>query len=88
MGAEEAVDAGIAFARHPAESLLAETLAVARTIAAAPIEAIMAGKRLLLATRNAEVAAARHREDDAFVELLGTAANLAALEGFGTSPRP
>jgi len=88
MGAEEAVDAGLAFARHPAESLLAETLAVARTIAAAPIEAIMAGKRLLLATRNAEVAAARQREDDAFVELLGTAANLAALERFGTGAAP
>jgi enoyl-CoA hydratase/carnithine racemase len=86
LGAEEAVDAGLAFARHPAESLLAETVAVARTIAAAPIEAIMAGKRLLLATRNAEVVAARQREDAAFVELLGTAANLAALERFGTSP--
>jgi enoyl-CoA hydratase/carnithine racemase len=86
MGAREAVDAGIACAHHPAESLLAETLAVARTIAAAPIEAIMASKRLLLATRQAEVAAARDREDAAFVELLGTAANLAALERFGTSP--
>jgi enoyl-CoA hydratase/carnithine racemase len=68
--------------------LLAETLAVARTIAAAPIEAIMAGKRLLLATRHADVVAARQREDAAFVELLGTAANLAALERFGTSAGP
>jgi hypothetical protein len=68
--------------------LRAETLAVARTIAAAPIEAVMASKQLLLATRTAEVAAARHREDAAFVELLGTAANLAALERFGTTPRP
>ena len=48
----------------------------------------MASKRLLLATRNAEVTAARHREDAAFVELLGSAANLAALERFGTSPVP
>ena len=84
MGAREAVDAGIALAHHPAESLLAETLAIARAIAAAPLEAVMTAKRLLLATRSAEVAAAREREDAAFVELLGSAANLAALERFGT----
>jgi len=48
----------------------------------------MAGKRLLLATRHADVVAARQREDAAFVELLGTAANLAALERFGTSAGP
>ncbi len=82
MGAKQAVDAGIAVAQHPAESLLAETLAIARVIAAAPLEAIMTSKRLLLATRSAEVTAARQREDAAFVELLGSAANLAALERF------
>jgi len=38
----------------------------------------------LLATRSAEVAEARAREDAAFVELLGSAANLAALERFGS----
>lgn len=85
MGAREAVEAGIALAHYPPESLLAETLAVAGAIAAAPIEAVMAGKRLLLATRRAEVTAARDREDAAFVELLGSAANRAALERFGTS---
>ena len=60
MGAQQAVDAGIALAHYPAESLLAETLAIARVIAAAPLEAVMTSKRLLLATRSAEVAAARH----------------------------
>jgi len=84
MGAPEAVDAGIALAHHPAESLLGETLALARVIAAAPLDAVMTAKRLLLATRSAEVAAARAREDAAFVELLGSAANLAALERFGS----
>ena len=84
MGAREAVEAGIALAHHPAESLLAETLAIARVIAAAPLDAVMASKRLMLATRGAEVAAAREREDAAFVELLGSAANLAALERFSS----
>jgi enoyl-CoA hydratase/carnithine racemase len=84
MGAGDAVDAGIALAHFPGASLLEETLAVAAAIAAAPVEAVMASKRLLLATRRAQVTAARDREDAAFVELLGSAANLAALERFGT----
>jgi enoyl-CoA hydratase/carnithine racemase len=84
MGARDAVDAGIALAHFPGASLLEETLAVAAAIAAAPVEAVMASKRLLLATRRAQVTAARDREDAAFVELLGSAANLAALERFGT----
>ncbi len=85
MGAAEAVDAGLALAHYPPESLLDETLAVAAVIAAAPLDAVMASKRLLLATRHSEVTAARDREDAAFVELLGSAANLAALERFGTN---
>ena len=84
MDAQQAVDAGIALARYPGASLLDETLAVAGAIAAAPLEAVMASKRLLLATRRVQVVAARDREDAAFVELLGSAANLAALERFGT----
>jgi enoyl-CoA hydratase/carnithine racemase len=87
MTAPEAVEAGIALAHYPAESLLPETLAVARTIATMPPDAVMASKRLLLATRNPEVSAARQREDAGFVELLGSAANLAALERFGTDAR-
>jgi enoyl-CoA hydratase/carnithine racemase len=86
MSAPEAVEAGIALAHYPAQSLMEETLAVARAIAAMPPDAVMAGKRLLLATRNPEVSAARAREDAGFAELLGSAANVAALERFGTSP--
>jgi enoyl-CoA hydratase/carnithine racemase len=88
MDAQEAVDAGIALAHYPAESLMDETLAVARTIAVLPPDAVQASKRLLLATRNPEVTAAREREDAGFVELLGSTANLAALERFGTTPSP
>jgi enoyl-CoA hydratase/carnithine racemase len=84
MTAQEAVEAGLALARFPGEALLEETLAVARTIAAMPPDAVRASKRLMLATRNPDVSAAREREDAGFVELLGSAANLAALERFGT----
>ena len=87
MSAPQAVDAGIALAHYPADSLMEETLAVARAIAAMPGDAVMAAMRLLLATRNPEVSSARQREDAGFVELLGSAANVAALERFGTGPR-
>ena len=85
MNAPQAVEAGVALAHYPARSLMEETLAVARSIAAMPADAVMASKRLLLATRNPEVSAAREREDAGFLELLGSAANVAALERFGTS---
>jgi enoyl-CoA hydratase/carnithine racemase len=88
MSAPEAVEAGLALAHYPGETLLEQTLAVARTIAAMPGDAVRASKRLLLATRNPEVTAARQREDAGFVDLLGSAANRAALERFGTSTGP
>ena len=87
VGAEEAVALGIALAHYPGDRLLEETLTVARTIAAAPLDAVMASKRLLLATRSPGVAAARQREDAAFAELLGSAANREALDRFGESGR-
>jgi enoyl-CoA hydratase/carnithine racemase len=83
LGAQEAVDAGIALARVPAASLMAETMALAGAIAAQPPGAVQAIKRLLLASRRDAVAAARSREDAAFAELLGTAANVEALDRFG-----
>jgi enoyl-CoA hydratase/carnithine racemase len=86
LGAAEAVEAGVAVAACPAASLIDETLALARAIAAAPLDALMTSKRLLLATRTAEVAEARRREDAAFAELLGTDDNVAALQRFETDP--
>jgi len=86
LDAAEAVEAGVAVAVHPAGSLLDETLALARAVAAAPLDALMTAKRLLLATRTADVAEARRREDAAFAELLGTDANVAALQRFETDP--
>ena len=83
LGAQEAVDAGIALARVPAASLMAETMVLAGTIAAQPPDAVQAIKRLLLATRRDAVAGARGREDAAFAELLGSPANVEALDRFG-----
>jgi enoyl-CoA hydratase/carnithine racemase len=84
--APEAVEAGIALASVAPGALLEETMALARTIAAQPPDAVGAIKRLMLAGRRDAVAGARCREDAAFAELLGSAANLAALDRFGGRP--
>jgi len=87
VSAPEAVELGVALVHVPRERLLDETLALARSVAGAPLEALMAAKRLMLATRNPEVSAAREREDAAFAELLGSAANRAALDRFADTGR-
>lgn len=86
LEAAGAVEAGVAVSQVPADRLLDETLAVARTIAAHPLEALQTSKRLLMETRKAQVLEARQREERAFAELLGTDANRSALERFETNP--
>ena len=87
VDAAQAVELGVALAHVPGERLLDETMVLAGKIAAAPLDALVASKRLMLATRNHGVTAARDREDAAFAELLGSAANRAALDRFGESGR-
>ena len=87
VSATDAVELGVALAQVPTERLLDETLALARSVAAAPLDALVAAKRLMLATRNPDVSAAREREDAAFAELLGSAANRAALDRFADTGR-
>lgn len=82
VSAAEAVEWGIALRRCPPDELLEVTMDVARQIAGAPLDALVESKRLLLASRDEAVAAARRREDEAFTRLLGRTANQAALERF------
>jgi enoyl-CoA hydratase/carnithine racemase len=92
VSAAEAVDAGVALAHYPSARLLEETMNVAQAIASQPVDAVMAIKRLLLASRATQVAAARAREEAAFPDLLGSGANTAALDRFlggaGAWPSP
>ena len=87
VGAQEAVDAGIALRACPADALVGEAMALAKQIAGHPPDAVRAIKRLMLVTQAPLVAAAREREDAAFAELLGSAANSAALDRFGETGR-
>ena len=62
MEAEEAVVRGLAWKRCAPEKLLEETLALARRIAEAPLEAVRNTKRLLQAARSDAITAAFDRE--------------------------
>jgi len=82
IDARRAVELGIASRLYPAAELLPAARAMATKIAAGPIGAIRHTKRLVLATRDAQVRAAREREDRAFEERIGTPENLEAISAF------
>jgi enoyl-CoA hydratase/carnithine racemase len=82
IDASRAVELGIASRLCAADELLPAIRRVAVRIAAQPPEAVRHTERLLLATRNEQVRAARAREDQAFVERVGTPENLEAVTAF------
>jgi enoyl-CoA hydratase/carnithine racemase len=82
IDAARAVELGIASRLCTPDELLPALRAVATRIAAQPPEAVRHTKRLLLATRSDQIAAARAREDQAFVERVGTPENLEAVTAF------
>src|SRR5690606_41299758 len=71
LSAEEAVACGVARRVVPDGALVAEALALAERVAAAPLPALRAIKSTMLAARADAVAAARRREERAFAEVLG-----------------
>jgi enoyl-CoA hydratase/carnithine racemase len=70
MDAAEAVDAGMALRAVPADRLMVDVLALAQSIATAPLPALRAIKAAMLAAHADAVAAAREREERAFADLL------------------
>lgn len=82
IDARRAVELGIASRCYPTAELLPAARALAVRIAAGPIGAIRHTKRLLLATRDEQVRAARAREDRAFEERIGTPENMEAITAF------
>ncbi len=82
IDAPHAVELGIARRVCAASDLMPAIRELAARIAAQPPEAVRHTKRLLLATRSEQIAAARAREDQAFVERIGTAENLEAVMAF------
>jgi enoyl-CoA hydratase/carnithine racemase len=82
LSAEEAVACGLAWKVSAPETLLADTMAVARRIGAMPVDSLQTTKRLMVAGRLDAVRAARQREDAEFVRMVGSEANQAALTQF------
>ncbi|MCD0449816.1 enoyl-CoA hydratase-related protein [Actinocorallia sp. API 0066] len=76
LTAGQAVAHGLALRACPAETVLAETLELARELAAKPLASLVATKRLVTEPHRAAVLRARAGEDAAFAEL---------LSGFGAS---
>lgn len=82
LDAERAAELGLANRACAPDELLAVAEGKAAELAALPPEALRHTKRLLLATRDAEVRAARAREDEAFRVRVGSPENLEAVRAF------
>ena len=82
--AERAVATGLAWKVTTPEALLPETMAVAHQIGAMPVDSLQTTKRLMVAGRLDAVRAARAREDNEFLRMVGSEENRAALAQFFT----
>lgn len=82
ISAERAVDLGIATHLCEPDAVLAAAVERARWLAAKPLGSLRWTKRLLLATRREQVAAARKREDEAFTYRVGSPENVEAVTAF------
>jgi len=82
ISSEDALAQGLVWRTTSDEELLAETWAVCREIAAAPLESVVNTKRLLLDARLPDTYAARMREEPIFTRLQSGPAHLAALAKF------
>ena len=88
ISAERAVELGIASQLCDPDELLADALERARRLAAKPLGSLRWTKRLVLATRQDQVAVARRREDDAFLCRIGSPENLEAVSAFFSKRAP
>jgi enoyl-CoA hydratase/carnithine racemase len=88
LAAREAVELGLARRVLPDAELLPAALATAAAIAAQPLGALRATKRLLLASRADALRAARAREDAAQVKRINSPENLEAIRAFQEKRAP
>ncbi|AQA05368.1 crotonase [Mycobacterium sp. MS1601] len=82
VGAEEALRMGLVWKVCQPQDLLGEARRHAETLASRPIASLQAVKATMVAPMRAEIEAARARENQCFVELMGAAANVEALADF------
>ena len=86
--AEQALEMGLVWRSCPDDRLMDETLALADEIAAMPVAALMENKRLLLDARLDAVKAARPREEATLARVVGSPANIEAIQAFMQKRKP
>ncbi|MGN6696031.1 MAG: enoyl-CoA hydratase/isomerase family protein, partial [Aquihabitans sp.] len=84
----EAHEMGLVWRLAEPDDLLAEARRHAEVLAAKPISSLVACKRVVTEPLRPQIEAARQRENDAFVELLGSPANLEAFAAFAEGRKP
>ena len=82
ISAEEALEMGLVWKVCEPGDLLAETYRHANMLATKPIPSLMAVKTTMAAPLRPQIDAAIERETAHFAELVGAAANAAALNAF------
>jgi enoyl-CoA hydratase/carnithine racemase len=88
VSASEAVAMGLAWRSYPDERLMVEVLTYAEQIAAMPVAALVENKKLLLDVRLPRVVEARVREEAALARVVGSPANLEAINAFMQKRKP
>jgi enoyl-CoA hydratase/carnithine racemase len=88
IGAAEAKDMGLVWKVTEPEDLLAEAQRHAEVLASKPISSLIACKGTMVAPLKAEIAAARERENQCFIDLMGGPANAEALAAFAEGRTP
>ncbi len=88
IGAAEAKEMGLVWRVCEPGDLVPEARRHAEVLAAKPISSLRAVKQTMMAPLRAEIAAARERENQCFIELMGGPANAEALAAFAEGRDP
>lgn len=88
IGPEEAHAMGLVWKLAEPDELLDEARHHAEVLAAKPISSLVACKRVMVEPIRAEIAAARERENQCFIDLMGGPANNEALAAFAEGREP
>jgi enoyl-CoA hydratase/carnithine racemase len=88
VGAAEAKEMGLVWKVTEPDDLLPLARQHAEHLAAMPISSLVACKRVITEPLKASIEAARERENQAFIELLGGPANLEAFAAFAEGRKP
>lgn len=88
ISAEQCHEMGLAWKLTDPDDLLPEARRHAEHLAAMPVSSLIACKRVIVEPLRPAIEAARERENQAFIELLGSPANNEALAAFAEGRAP